>query len=99
LALLQNADELPGTELAYQLEVDSRTLRRCIIKLQDMGVPVQSVRGRYGAFRLLPASKLPALMLTNQEAVTVSVGLRVMPPKNATGCACATSRQSRRDSA
>lgn len=75
LALLQNADELPGTELARQLEVDARTLRRYITKLQDMGVPVQSVRGRYGAYRLVPGSKLPPLMFNDQEAVAVSVGL------------------------
>jgi len=75
LELLQNADELPGTELARQLEVDSRTLRRYVTKLQDMGVPVQSMRGRYGAYRLMPGSKLPPLILTDQEAVAVSVGL------------------------
>jgi predicted DNA-binding transcriptional regulator YafY len=75
LELLQNADELPGTELARQLEVDRRTLRRYITRLQDMGVPVQSVRGRYGAYRLMPGSKLPPLILTDQEAVAVSVGL------------------------
>jgi predicted DNA-binding transcriptional regulator YafY len=75
LELLQNADEFSGAELARQLEVDSRTLRRYITKLQDMGVPVQSVRGRYGAYRLMPGSKLPPLILTDQEAVAVSVGL------------------------
>lgn len=36
---------------------------------------MQSVRGRYGAYRLMPGSKLPPLMLTDQEAVAVSVGL------------------------
>jgi predicted DNA-binding transcriptional regulator YafY len=75
LELLQNTDGLSGAELARQLEVDSRTLRRYITKLQDMGVPVQSVRGRYGAYRLMPGSKLPPLMFTDQEAVAVSVGL------------------------
>ncbi len=39
LELLQNADEIPGSELAHQLEVDSRTLRRYITRLQNMGVP------------------------------------------------------------
>jgi predicted DNA-binding transcriptional regulator YafY len=75
LELLQNADELSGTELTRQLEVDSRTLRRYITRLQDMGVPVQSVRGRYGAYRLMPGSKLPPLILTDPEAVAVSIGL------------------------
>lgn len=75
LELLQNTEELPGAALAHQLGVDSRTLRRYIVKLQDLGVPVQSVRGRYGAYRLMPGSKLPPLMLTDKEAVAVSVGL------------------------
>jgi predicted DNA-binding transcriptional regulator YafY len=75
LELLQNADELVGAELARQLDVDSRTLRRYIARLQDMGVPVESVRGRYGAYRLLPGSKLPPLLFTDREAVAVSVGL------------------------
>lgn len=75
LELLQNADELTGIELARQLAVDSRTLRRYITRLQDMGVPVQSVRGRYGAYRLTPGSKLPPLLFTDREAVAVSVGL------------------------
>jgi len=46
LELLQNTDELPGTELARLLEVDGRTLRRYVTRLQSLGVPVQSVRGR-----------------------------------------------------
>jgi predicted DNA-binding transcriptional regulator YafY len=75
LELLQNADEFTGNELARQLDVDGRTLRRYVTKLQDMGLPVQSVRGRYGAYRLMPGSKLPPLMFTDQEAVAVSVGL------------------------
>ena len=75
LELLQNTDELPGTELARQLDVDGRTLRRYVTKLQSLGVPVQSVRGRYGAYRLMPGAKLPPLMFTDQEAVAVSVGL------------------------
>lgn len=75
LELLQNADELSGTELASQLDIDSRTLRRYVTKLQSLGVPVQSVRGRYGAYRLMPGSWLPPLMFNNQEAVAVSVGL------------------------
>ena len=75
LELLQNADERTGPELARTLEVDARTLRRYVIKLQSLGVPVQSVRGRYGAYRLMPGAKLPPLMLTDPEAVALSVGL------------------------
>lgn len=75
LELLQNVDELSGAELARRLDVDGRTLRRYITKLQSLGVPVQSVRGRYGAYRLMPGAKLPPLMFTDQEAVALSVGL------------------------
>lgn len=75
LELLQNADELGGAELAQRLGVDGRTLRRYVAKLQGLGVPVQSVRGRHGAYRLLPGAKLPPLMFSDPEAVAVSVGL------------------------
>lgn len=75
LELLQNADELGGAELAQRLGVDGRTLRRYVTKLQGLGVPVQSVRGRHGAYRLLPGATLPPLMFSDSEAVAVSVGL------------------------
>ena len=75
LELLQNADEFGGAELAQRLEVDGRTLRRYVTKLQGLGVPVQSVRGRHGAYRMVPGAKLPPLMFSDLEAVAVSVGL------------------------
>ena len=75
LELLQNADELRGTELAQRLGVDGRTLRRYVTQLQGLGVPVQSVRGRYGAYRLQPGAKLPPLMFSDAEGVALSMGL------------------------
>lgn len=75
LELLQSHDSLSGNALARRLEVDGRTLRRYITKLQDLGIPVVSERGRYGAYRLTPGSKLPPMMFTDVEALALSVGL------------------------
>lgn len=75
LELLQSRDELSGTALAQRLEVDGRTLRRYISKLQALGIPIASDRGRYGAYRLAPGSKLPPMMFTDDEAVALSLGL------------------------
>jgi len=75
LELLQNHDELSGAELARRLEVDERTVRRYIIKLQDLGIPVRSTRGRYGAYRLTPGYKLPPMMFNDEEATALSMGL------------------------
>jgi len=75
LELLQSVDELNGTELARRLEVDGRTLRRYVTKLQALGIPVESDRGRYGVYRLKPGFKLPPLMFSDDEALAVSMGL------------------------
>lgn len=75
LELLQSHEELSGTALAQRLEVDGRTLRRYISKLQALGIPIASDRGRYGAYRLTPGSKLPPMMFTDDEAVALSLGL------------------------
>ena len=75
LELLQSRKEISGNELAERLEVDQRTVRRYITMLQDMGIPVESRRGRYGAYRLRPGFKLPPLMLRNDEAFALTIGL------------------------
>jgi len=75
LELLQSRKEMSGQELAERLEVDQRTVRRYITMLQDMGIPVESRRGRYGAYRLRPGFKLPPLMLRNDEAFALTIGL------------------------
>ncbi|GAA3011897.1 WYL domain-containing protein [Streptosporangium longisporum] len=75
LELLQAAPGLTGPELAARLEVDERTVRRYAVRLSDLGVPVQAERGRYGGYRLLPGYKLPPLMLTDDEATAVVLGL------------------------
>jgi predicted DNA-binding transcriptional regulator YafY len=62
-------------ELADRLAVDERTVRRYAGTLAELGIPVTAERGRYGGYRLSPGFKLPPLMLTDDEAVAVVLGL------------------------
>lgn len=75
LALLQAHGRMSGTELAQRIEVNVRTLRRYIIMLQDLGIPIEAERGRNGAYVLSPGFKLPPMMFTNEEALAVTIGL------------------------
>lgn len=75
LELLQSHQRLTGPELAARLEVNTRTARRYITMLQDMGIPVEAERGRYGAYRLRPGFTLPPLMFSEDEALAVTLGL------------------------
>ena len=59
LELLQSYKELSGTEIARRLEVDGRTVRRYIVTLRDMGIPVEAERGRHGAYQLQRGYKMP----------------------------------------
>ncbi|MFD9129445.1 helix-turn-helix transcriptional regulator, partial [Kitasatospora sp. NPDC059571] len=75
LELLQAGGVRPLAELAARLEVDERTVRRYIGHLVELEIPVVSVRGRYGGYRLAPGYRMPPLMLTDDEAVAVVLGL------------------------
>ena len=75
LELLQSHGRMTGAELARRLEVDPRTARRYIETLQDLGIPVEAERGRYGAYRLRPGYKLPPLMFGEEEALALTLGL------------------------
>lgn len=75
LELLQARGRIGGPELARRLEVGERTVRRYAVMLQEMGVPVEGERGRYGAYSLRPGYKLPPMMFTNEEALGLSLGL------------------------
>jgi predicted DNA-binding transcriptional regulator YafY len=77
LELLQSGGVRTVAELAGRLGVDERTVRRYVDHLIDLEVPVESVRGRYGGYRLGPGYRLPPLMLTDDEAVAVLLGLAV----------------------
>ncbi|GHI60585.1 transcriptional regulator [Streptomyces asoensis] len=75
LELLQSGGTRTTAELAGRLGVDERTVRRYVDHLLDLDVPVESVRGRYGGYRLSPGYRLPPLMLSDDEALAVLLGL------------------------
>jgi predicted DNA-binding transcriptional regulator YafY len=75
LEILQAGGTRTVTDLAARLEVDERTVRRYIEHLIDLDVPVRSIRGRYGGYQLSPGYKMPPLMLTDEEALAVLLGL------------------------
>src|SRR5579884_1169870 len=76
LDLLQSRPSVTAAQLAERLEVNARSARRYIVMLQDLGIPVEAERGRYGGYRLRPGYKLPPLIWTEEEAVAVVLGLR-----------------------
>jgi predicted DNA-binding transcriptional regulator YafY len=75
LEMLQSHQQLSGPEIAQRLEVNTRTVRRYITMLQDLGIPVEAERGRHGSYRLRPGFKLPPLMFTEEEALALTLGL------------------------
>jgi predicted DNA-binding transcriptional regulator YafY len=75
LEILQARDFVSGAELAERLEVDLRTVQRYIVRLKDLSIPIESSRGVGGAYRLRPGFRLPPLLLTNEEAFALSLGL------------------------
>jgi len=77
LSLLQNHRFWPGAELAERLGVSSRTLRRDIDRLRELGYPVTAHPGVDGGYQLAPGAALPPLVLDDEEAVALAVGLRL----------------------
>ncbi|MFF9559830.1 helix-turn-helix transcriptional regulator [Streptomyces albus] len=75
LELLQSGGTRTVAELADRLGVEGRTVRRYVDQLIDLDVPVESVRGRYGGYRLAHGYRLPPLMLSDDEALAVLLGL------------------------
>ena len=75
LELLQSGGIRTVAELASRLDVDERTVRRYVDHLIDLDVPVESVRGRYGGYRLGAGYRMPPLMLSDDEALAVLLGL------------------------
>lgn len=78
LELLQSRQEMTGAEIAERLRVDPRSVRRYIKALQEMGIPVEGERGRYGAYHLDRGFKLPPMMFSEDEAVALTLGLMVI---------------------
>ncbi|CAM5454164.1 helix-turn-helix transcriptional regulator [Streptomyces purpurascens] len=76
LSLLQTPREWPGGELADRLRVSRRTVRRDIDRLRELGYPVQATKGADGGYRLVAGKAMPPLVLDDEEAVAIAVGLR-----------------------
>jgi predicted DNA-binding transcriptional regulator YafY len=76
LALLQARPDWSGPELAGRLEVTTRTVRHDIDRLRSLGYPVHATPGPAGGYRLGAGASLPPLLLDDEEAVAVAVGLR-----------------------
>jgi predicted DNA-binding transcriptional regulator YafY len=77
LNLLQSHRQWSGPELAQRLGVTERTLRRDVDRVRELGYRVDAARGPLGGYRLEAGGVLPPLLLTDDEAVTVAIGLRV----------------------
>lgn len=76
LSLLQTRRDWPGDELARRLEVSGRTIRRDVERLRDLGYPVDATTGPEGGYRLKAGTAMPPLLLDDDEAVAIAVGLR-----------------------
>src|SRR5262245_35975925 len=87
LSLLQARRDWTGQELAARLEVSGRTVRHDIERLRGLGYPVDATRGAAGGYRLGVGATLPPLLLDDDEAVAVAVGLRTAAGGSVTGIA------------
>ena len=87
LSMLQNHRYWPGAELAERLGVSPRTLRRDVDRLRELGYPVESHRGVDGGYELAPGVALPPLVLDDEEAVALVVGLHAAAQSGVAGIA------------
>ena len=87
LSLLQSQRYWPGGHLADRLGVSVRTLRRDVERLRELGYPVQAARGVDGGYSLAPGAALPPLVLDDDEAVALAVGLHAATSSSVTGMA------------
>lgn len=76
LSLLQTPREWTGAELAGRLDVTTRTVRNDVERLRTLGYPVHATRGAIGGYRLGAGANVPPLLLDDEEAVAVAIGLR-----------------------
>jgi predicted DNA-binding transcriptional regulator YafY len=75
LELMQSRPLVTGREIADELGIDRRTVRRYVAALQELGIPIEGERGVGGGYRLRPGFRLPPLMLGDDEAAAVAFGL------------------------
>jgi predicted DNA-binding transcriptional regulator YafY len=85
LSMLQGRRDWPGNELADRLEVSGRTIRRDVERLRRLGYPVESLTGPAGGYRLRAGSAMPPLLLDDEEAIAIAVGLRTAARASVTG--------------
>ncbi|HTX37464.1 MAG TPA: YafY family protein [Bryobacteraceae bacterium] len=85
LSLFQAQRYWTGALLAERLEVTARTLRRDVDRLRSLGYPVNSTSGTAGGYQLAAGATLPPLLLDDDEAVAVAVGLRTAASGTVTG--------------
>ena len=85
LSLLQARRDWPGHELAHRLEVSGRTIRRDVERLRGLGYPVESLTGPAGGYRLRAGTAMPPLLLDDDEAIAIAVGLRTAARASVTG--------------
>ena len=90
LSLLQTHRYWPGAELADRLEVSLRTLRRDVDRLRELGYPVEAQRGVDGGYQLAPGASLPPLVLDDDEAVALALGLQAAAQAPVAGLADAS---------
>ena len=80
LELLQDRPGISGPALADELGVTTRTIRRYVVTLQEMGIPVEPMAGRTGGYWLRPGFRMPPLMFSPEEAIGLSIALLASRP-------------------
>src|SRR5689334_1435902 len=85
LSLLQGRRDWPGSELADRLEVSARTVRRDVERLRSLGYPVESMTGPAGGYQLRAGTAMPPLLLDDDEAIAIAVGLRTAAGSSVAG--------------
>jgi predicted DNA-binding transcriptional regulator YafY len=85
LSLMQAQPTWTGTELAGRLGVTTRTVRKDVERLRSLGYPVHATPGAAGGYRLGAGARLPPLLLDDEEAVAVAVGLRTVAGRGVSG--------------
>ncbi|MCK6066576.1 MULTISPECIES: helix-turn-helix transcriptional regulator [Microbacterium] len=85
LNLLQTHRHWPGPELAARLGVTERTVRRDVDRLRELGYRIESTPGAAGGYRLEAGSAVPPLLLTDEEAVAMAIGLRIAASQRLVG--------------
>src|SRR5436305_10343010 len=85
LSLLQTRRDWTGGELARRLGVSGRTIRRDVGRLRELGYPVDALTGPAGGYAMRAGTAMPPLLLDDEEAIAIAVGLRTATRASVTG--------------